>query len=150
MKDLPVNTHIQFDFMITLANVEFWPGEQTSWCCWNYEAYFRLRPDANLALFESKLSKMKDTYLLTHLEKQGDQSLEDVKKHHFFGFQKVENIYLNPENVSDVVKHGDLRYIWMFGGVAIFILVLACINFINLSTAKSANRAKEVGMRKVV
>jgi putative ABC transport system permease protein len=150
IKDFPTTSHLHYDFLITLVNIEFWPGEQTNWCCWNYEAYFKLRPDANLLLFESKLQKIKDTYLLTHLEKQGDQSLADVKKYHHFGFQPVENIYLNPENVADVVKHGDLRYIWMFGGVAVFILVLACINFINLSTAKSANRAKEVGMRKVV
>src|SRR5258706_8393383 len=46
--------------------------------------------------------------------------------------------------------HADMRYIFLFGGIAIFILLLACINFINLSTAKSANRAKEVGLRKVV
>jgi putative ABC transport system permease protein len=49
-----------------------------------------------------------------------------------------------------VLRHGDVRYVWLFGGVACFILLLACINFINLSTAKSANRAKEVGLRKVV
>jgi putative ABC transport system permease protein len=150
MQDFPSNSHLHYEFLITLANVEFWPGEQTSWCCWNYEAYFKLRPDANLASFVSKLPKMRDTYLVTYLEQQGDQSVADVKKYHFFGAQPIENIYLNPEQVEDAFKHGDMRYIWMFGGVAIFILLLACINFINLSTAKSANRAKEVGLRKVV
>lgn len=150
MQDFPAASHLHYEFLITLANVEFWPGEQTSWCCWNYEAYFKLRPDANLSLFESKLPKMRDTYLVTHLEREGDQSVADVKKYHFFGAQPVENIYLNSERVADEVKHGDIRYIWMFGGVAVFILLLACINFINLSTAKSANRAKEVGLRKVV
>ena len=150
MHDFPATSHMHYEFLITLVNVEFWPGEQTSWRCWNYEAYFKLRTDANLALFESKLPKMRDTYLVTHLEKQGDQSVADEKKYHFFGAQPVENIYLNPEKAADEVKHGDLRYIYMFGGVAVFILLLACINFINLSTAKSANRAKEVGLRKVV
>jgi putative ABC transport system permease protein len=150
MKDLPPNTHMQFEFLITLANVEFWPGEQTSWCCWNYEVYFRLRPDADLKAFEAKLYHMRDKYLVPHLEEIGDQSLADEKKYHFFGSQPVSDIYLNEQSVGDEGKHGDIRYIWMFGGVAMFVLLLACINFINLSTAKSANRAKEVGLRKVV
>jgi len=93
---------------------------------------------------------MRDTYLISYLEQQGDQSAADEKKYHFFGAQPVENIYLNSDRAADTVIHGDVRYIWMFGGVAVFILLLACINFINLSTAKSANRAKEVGLRKVV
>lgn len=150
MQDFPATSHLNYDFFISLANVEFWPGEQTSWCCWNYEAYFKLRDDANLKAFEAKLPKMRDTYLIKHLEQQGDQSVADEKKYHFFGAQPVENIYLNPEQAGDMFLHGDIRYIWMFGGVAVFILLLACINFINLSTAKSANRAKEVGVRKVV
>ena len=148
MEDFPANSHLHFDFFITLANVEFWPGEQTSWCCWNYNAYVKLRPDTNIPDFNNKLTSMKDTYLLTHLEKQGDQSLADEKEHHFFGIQPVENIYLTWDDMGD--DHADMRYIFLFGGIAIFILLLACINFINLSTAKSANRAKEVGLRKVV
>ncbi|HWA35642.1 MAG TPA: FtsX-like permease family protein, partial [Cyclobacteriaceae bacterium] len=99
--------------------------------------------------FNEKLTKMKDTYLLTHLAKNGDQSYEDEKAHHFFGVQPVENIYLSWDDMGDE-NTADLRYIYLFGGVAVFILLLACINFVNLSTAKSANRAKEVGLRKVV
>ncbi|MFT4022254.1 MAG: FtsX-like permease family protein [Flavihumibacter sp.] len=52
--------------------------------------------------------------------------------------------------MHDSVSHGDIRFVWLFGAVALFILLLACVNFINLSTAKSANRAREVGLRKVI
>ncbi len=52
--------------------------------------------------------------------------------------------------MADGLKHGDIRFVWLFAAIAGFILLLAVINFINLSTAKSANRAKEVGMRKTV
>ncbi|GHN02413.1 ABC transporter permease [Cytophagales bacterium WSM2-2] len=148
MEDFPPNSHLHFEFLITLTNVEFWQGEQTSWCCWNYNAYVKLRPDTDISAFQNKLTSMKDTYLLTHLEKNGDQSLEDEKAHHFFGVQRVEDIYLSWDDMGD--DHADLRYIYLFGGIAVFILLLACINFVNLSTAKSANRAKEVGLRKVV
>jgi putative ABC transport system permease protein len=148
MEDFPANSHLHFDFFITLANVEFWPGEQTSWCCWNYNAYVKLRPDTNIPAFQNKLTLMKDSYLLSYLEKSGNQSLADEKKYHFFGVQPVENIYLSWDDMGD--DHADIRYIFLFGGIAVFILLLACINFINLSTAKSANRAKEVGLRKVM
>src|SRR4029078_12949354 len=64
--------------------------------------------------------------------------------------QPIANIHLYSANIEDRLDKGDVRFVWLFGAVAVFILVIACINFINLSTAKSANRAKEVGLRKVI
>jgi putative ABC transport system permease protein len=84
------------------------------------------------------------------LKETSNQSIEDVKKYHKFHLQPVSDIHLKSDGIYDEIPHGDIRYIWLFGGIACFILLLACINFINLSTAKSANRAKEVGLRKVV
>ncbi|HEY5747896.1 MAG TPA: ABC transporter permease [Chryseolinea sp.] len=148
MKDMPENTHFQFDFLISLKEQEFWPGEQSSWCCWNYNVYVKLRSGADPLALEKKMTAMCDTHFIKYLEEQGDQSAADVKKNHFFRLQPVGNIYLKSDGIYDEMRHGDMRYIWLFGGVAAFILLLACINFINLSTAKSANRAKEVGLRK--
>ncbi|MBT1687790.1 ABC transporter permease [Dawidia soli] len=149
MQDFPITSHLHFDFLITLQDVEFWPGEQTSWCCWNYDVYLRLRPGADPRVLEPKFASMRDKHLLGYMKEVGDQSLEDVRKHHHFSLQPIGNIYLGAD-VNDSLKHGDMRYVWLFGAVACFILALACINFINLSTARSANRAKEVGLRKVV
>ena len=64
--------------------------------------------------------------------------------------QAVADIHLKSYDIREELSHGDIRFVWLFGAIACFILVIACINFINLSTAKSANRAKEVGLRKVV
>jgi putative ABC transport system permease protein len=64
--------------------------------------------------------------------------------------QPVKDINLYSYDFQDGITNGDIRFVWLFGAIALFILVIACINFINLSTAKSANRAKEVGLRKVV
>lgn len=150
MKDFSPNSHLQFDFFITLTGVEFWEGEQTSWCCWNYNPYVQLRPGTDPDVLEKKLLKIRDTHYMGYLEKAGDQNAEDIKKHQLFRLQHVRDIHLLSEGIGDAIPHGDIRYIWLFGGIAVFILMLACINFINLSTAKSANRAKEVGIRKVV
>lgn len=54
MADLPSNSHLHFEFFITLTDVEFWPGEQTSWCCWNYDTYVKLSADADPALLEKR------------------------------------------------------------------------------------------------
>ena len=150
MENFPLTSHLQFDFFITLKEVEFWPGEQTSWCCWNYNPYFRLKPGTDPVALEKKLLAIRDTHYMGYLEKTGDQNASDVKKYQLFRLQPVREIHLYSEGIGDIIAHGDIRYIWLFGGIACFILLLACINFINLSTAKSANRAKEVGLRKVV
>lgn len=149
MEDFPSNSHLQCDFLLTLTNVEFWSGEQTNWCCWNYNTYVKLRSDANPAALEKKFSSIRDTYV-NYLKQTGNQNMEEVRKSYFVRLQPITDVYLRPDGIDDNFRHGDIRYVWMFGGVAMFVLLLACINFINLSTAKSANRAKEVGLRKVV
>ncbi len=150
MENFPATSHLQFDFLITLAGKEFWNGEQTSWCCWNYNPYIKVRAGTDPVELEKKLLSIRDTHYMGYLEETGDQSAADVRKNHFFRLQPVSDIHLKSEGIGDIIPHGDLRYVWLFGAVACFILLLACINFINLSTAKSANRAKEVGLRKVV
>lgn len=143
-------SHINFEFFITLVGEEFWPGEQTSWCCWNYNPYVRLRADADVAAFEQKLQTIVKNHYGPYLVKQGSPEASEVIEFHKIRTQLVGDIYLGSNDIGDAIPHGDVRYILMFGGIAVFILLLACVNFINLSTAKSANRAKEVGLRKVV
>ena len=150
IEDFAHTSHIRYNFLITLTNVEFWGGEQTSWCCWNYSVYVKLRPDASVPDLENKMLSVKDKHYVGHLKQVGSAGAEDVRKYHTFKLQPVKDIYLKSGDIDDNLQHGDVRYIWLFGGIAVFILLLACINFINLSTAKSANRAKEVGLRKVV
>jgi putative ABC transport system permease protein len=149
MEDFRKDSHFQFDFLFTLKDYEFWPGEQTDWCCWNYSIYLKLREGVNVAEFEQKMLPIRDNYIITYFRKMGNRSADDYARFHSFKLQPIADIYLQPE-VNDSSRHGDLKYTWMFGGIAVVILMLACINFINLSTAKSANRAKEVGLRKVV
>lgn len=149
MENFPSTSHLQFDFLLTLSGKEFWPGEQTSWCCWNYNPYLLVKPGVDVEQFEKKLASIKE-YFISYLRENKNQSLGDFQKYFSLHLQPVKDIYLKSDGIDDPFRHSDMKYIWLFGGVAFFIVLLACINFINLSTARSANRAKEVGLRKVV
>jgi putative ABC transport system permease protein len=150
IKDFPSNTHLQFDFLITLKGVEFWQGEQTYWGATNYPTYIKLKSAADAAQLEKKMLRVIKKYMLPYWIKDGAADADGLAAATKFELQPITDIHLRSEGISDPVQHGDIRFVWLFGAVAGFILVIACINFVNLSTAKSANRAKEVGLRKTV
>ena len=153
MKDFPTTSHLQYDFFLTLSGNELWPGEQTSWGSSNYPVYLLLRPGTNIAQFEKKLTAdVLNNYFIpnTIASGQSRKDAEEFAKNASLHLQPVRDIHLRSYDIHDDFSHGDIRFVWLFGAIACFILIIACINFINLSTAKSANRAKEVGLRKVV
>ena len=149
MEDLPVTSHLQADFLITLTGYEKRFGEQTDWHSSNYPTYVMLRPGADKDQLEKKLLSIVKKYYIPRMIEDGEKDPIALSLKSSFALQPVQDIYLNREEITDDLNHGDIRYIWLFAAIAIFILIIACINFINLSTAKSANRAKEVGLRKV-
>ena len=149
MEDFPEHSHLQFDFLLTLTAREFWPGEQTNWCCWNYSPYIRVKPGTDKAALEEKLLLIRDNFIIQYALDQGEADVDDYQ-YHAFMLQPIADIHLRSREIMDVLPHGDIQVVNMFGAIAILILLLSCVNFINLSTAKSANRAKEVGLRKVV
>jgi putative ABC transport system permease protein len=146
--DLPANTHLHYDFFLTLTGKELWGDEQTSWTSQNYDTYVLLRPTAGPKAMDAKMDQIRRRHSLPALQKTGLTNATEIVDAFRLHLQPVQNIYLEP--MFDSQPHGDRRFIWLFGAIAVFILSLACINFINLSTARSANRAKEVGLRKVV
>lgn len=150
MENFRTDMHLRHDFLITLEAVEFWPGEQASWCCSNYNTYIRLRQGASPTALEQKLLAIRDNYMVPFFRAQNNQGADEIAKHHTFELQPIQDIHLHSKRIGDYYRHSDIRIVWLFGGIAVLILLLAVINFINLSTAKSANRAKEVGLRKVV
>ena len=144
-------SHLNFDFLLTLTGKEFWPGEQTDWCCSNYPTYVTIRNDVDIKSLEERLTgKVIEKYVLPRLVQDKHPDPEGLVKNIWLELQPVSKIHLHSQGFDDQLSHGDIRFVWMFGAVAAFVLIIACINFINLSTAKSANRAREVGLRKVV
>jgi putative ABC transport system permease protein len=146
---LPEKTHLTFDFVITLVGEEMWPGEHLSWCCNNFDIYMKIRDDAGPASVLEKICNARDTYMTDYMKSKGRTDIDQMK-YRGYERQKLSAIHLGSSDISDNYSHDDSKIVWMFAAVAFLILTLACINFINLSTAKSANRAKEVGLRKVV
>ncbi len=147
IKDPSVNSHFPFKYLMTLKEVEFWPNEQTNWASSNYITYFRVAEGTDVADLESKFQLIIDKYIAPAL---AEININDVADHLTYRIQAVPDIHLKSGRIIDGFRHGDIRFVWLFAAVAFVILLLACINFINLSTAKAANRAKEVGLRKTV
>ncbi len=152
MEDFASNSHMDYDFFISLKGVEFGEGEQTRWVQNNYFTYLQLKPGTDALAFQDKMSvHLIQNYIRPALEASGFVVPEDAGEVFSMRLQKLTDINLRSGTIGyEASVRNDIKIIWIFGIVALFILVIASINFINLSTAKSANRAKEVGIKKVV
>lgn len=151
MEDFSAHHHLQpVKFLLSMKGVEFWPGEQGYWRANNYHTYLRLQPGTEVASLEKKLLTLIDNYYIPSSLAEGVKDAEAQERSKIFSLQPLSEIYLESGNLIDLLPHGDIRFVRLLGAVVLFILLLAVINFVNLSTAKSTNRAREVGMRKVV
>jgi putative ABC transport system permease protein len=151
MADPAENSHLnKYDFFISLTGHELWNGEQNFWRANNYPTYALLRPGVDPVQLQAKLVELFQRYLAPQLEEAGTPDVGSIIKRCSFELQPVRDIHLRSAGIDAGLPLGDIRMVWLFGAVGVFILLLACINFVNLSTARSANRAKEVGLRKVI
>ena len=151
MQNPPATSHLQYDFYLTLKGMKFGDNEQTNWNQSNYPDYVLLRPGTDPVALQKKITAdINGHYILPALISVGYKGASSLIKNLYYQLQPISDIHLKSYDIQDEFQHGDIRFIWLFGAIAGFILTIACINFINLSTAKSANRAKEVGLRKVV
>ncbi|MDH4057448.1 MAG: ABC transporter permease, partial [Cyclobacteriaceae bacterium] len=151
-KDVPENSHFNFSTMVSASTFPFTAGE--NFTGFSAYTYFRLRPGADPAVLEEKFSKLVDTYAAAQIERDLGKSWEDYKKEgngYRYFLQPLTSIHLDPTNLEVQMKPGgNINTVYIMIAVALLILVIACINFMNLSTARSAERAKEVGLRKVM
>ncbi len=153
LEDIPTNSHLcGYDFFLSLSGEPFYTGEQTNWMGSNYITYFKIRPGTDRDQLSAKMTRsVLDNYWIPAIKAAGRQVPERIATAKLM-LQPVSDIHLHSGDLreyNEANAKGDIRFVWLFGGIAGFILLIACINFINLSTAKSAGRAKEVGLRKV-
>lgn len=145
MANRNAKSHFNYDFLMTIDDV------QNNWVNNNYLTYIKTSKNTDVAALEKKMFSIVTNHMIPAYKKEGyDTHTETLQKAKFI-LQPVGDIHLKTDpEMFDHLSHGDIRFVWLFGAIAAFILLLACINFINLSTAKSANRAKEVGLRKTI
>jgi len=139
VEDAPTNSLLQFDFIGSFSSLD--ASRETIWWSANYQTYVLLSPAADVPALAEKTEGVVRKELAAELTSPGDY----VR----YNFIPLTDIYLRSDMHEDV-KVSDIQYIYVFGAIALLILVIACINYINLSTARAADRAKEVGVRKVV
>ncbi|MFA8434637.1 MAG: ABC transporter permease [Marinifilaceae bacterium] len=150
-QDIPSNSHFQFGFIASLSSLP--SSRETNWLYNDFQTYILLHPKTNV----SKLTAKFDDFILRHLRADAEQmlgkSVEEIAKGGSkltFFLQPLRKIYLNSDLEREIGPTGDIRYIYVMLAIGLFILIIACINFMNLSTAQSLKRAREVGIRKTL
>ena len=147
--DLPANSHFHYDFLLPLAATEVIEFDWGSWYCFNYVL---LREGADWKALEAKLPGMVDRYFPSMYEGGEEEYRDFLSKGHSYRYflQPLTDIHLKSRIEHELEPVGSITYVTLFAVIAGFILVLACVNFINLSTSRSVSRAREVGVRKVL
>jgi putative ABC transport system permease protein len=151
MPDLPENSHLQFDFLF--SSVSF-PGlDAENFTGFSAFTYLKINPEVDPLQVENQIPQLVDKYASGQIERELGVSFADYTAagngYRYF-LQPITSIHLNSNLQSEMRPNGNSLYVYIFISIAIFILVLACINFINLATARSADRAREVGVRKAM
>jgi len=147
MEDIPVNSHFRLDMLASFKMIENFFGEESlmkDFGSNNYATYLLLPENYDIKNLEEQIP----TFIDRHLGESSNGNLASVSNR--LNFMPLADIHLHSHLDSEVEPNGDIAFVYLFTVIAFFTIMIACINFMNLSTAKSATRSKEVGLRKVL
>lgn len=147
IENIPENTHFHFDFLISYVTLKpLNTGEYYTWADFGHFNYVVLKDGVNAKQLAGKISEWSGRYISWSEEEY--KAFEQGRIG--FRLQPLTDIHLYSNIKWELEANGNIAYIYIFAGAALFILLIACVNFMNLTTARSLTRAKEVGLRKSV
>lgn len=148
---VPDNSHFHFDAFVSMSTIAH--NLQQTWSNVGFYTYLLLDKNADPKKLEAQFPKLVAEHVVPEVQRDMGVSLAEAQKAvntFIFYLIPITDIHLHTSTKYDLEPNGDISYVYIFGALAVFILLLACINFTNLSTASSAKRSKEVGIRKVM
>lgn len=152
-EDCPTNSHFRYNFLVSSSSTSAGHLKSTEWLNNYLHTYFVLNENTPLESVEAKFPGLVEKYVGPELERFLGVTIEQMKQQGgSFGYYStlLTDIHLKSKSQHDLEPGGNIMYVYVFSAIGIFIIVIACINFMNLSTARSAGRAKEVGLRKTL
>jgi putative ABC transport system permease protein len=141
IEDVPTNSLLQFDFLCSFSSLRV-ASQELQWWSANYQTFVVLQPNGDLSALRDKTNEIVKKAVANRTSGENDY----VR----YNFTPLTDIYLKSDFANEPEVVSDIKYVYIFSGIAALILIIACINYINLATARAADRAKEVGIRKVV
>ncbi len=149
--DMPKNAHFQFDFLASIKGNRF--AEATNHISFAASTYLLLKPHTSPERVQAKFPAIVEKYAAGEVQRTFGVSYKDYVKAgngYFYFLQPLQSIHLESHLEAELGANGSSNLVYIFMVIAVFVLLIACINFMNLATARSTERAKEVGIRKTL
>lgn len=151
IKDIPVQSHFHFDFFVDAS--EDPDSRNDSWISENWNTYILLNKNADVKKLVPKMNAMLDQYVGPEIQGVAHLTMDQFKKGGGFiraSLTPLTDIHLHSNKTGELEGNSSIEFVYIFSAITLFILLIACVNFMNLATARSSNREKEVGVRKVL
>ena len=147
--NIPENTHFHFDILLSMPSLN--DSFSQIWLSNNYHTYIKVHPTTDITKLEDQMQEMVARYLGPDIERFVGKTLDEFMGDGSaaYSLQKLTDIHLHSDLIAELENNSDVGNVYIFSFIALFILIIACINFMNMATARSEGRSKEVGIRKV-